>query len=431
MYALADCNNFYCSCERLFQPKLNYLPVIVLSNNDGCAIARSEEAKAIGIKMGDPAFLIRDLIEKHNVQVFSSNYALYGDISRRVVEVYRQFAKELEVYSIDESFLYLFDYAGVDLESYASRIRNTVKQWIGIPICIGLGESKTLAKAANRYAKKMHREKGVFIIDTEDKRKEVLEYLAVEDVWGIGRKYALWLQSNKIANAWQLSNCNEDWIRSKMGVVGVRLVKELNGVSCLELEEVAPTKKVICTSRSFGTLLSSKSEIAKAVATHATRCGEKLRSDGICASAINVFIHTNPHRKQDRQYHGSVTIPLHRPTNYTGDLIHFALRGLQAIFKPNIKYLKAGVMCLDMTPQDSVQQTLYEEQADQTKAKQAIKAIDKINALLGRDKVRFAAAGYSKDWKLKNNHQSPCYTTNLYDLPHVNLHHVPECEDTQ
>ena len=422
MFALSDCNNFYCSCERIFQPSLNGKPVIVLSNNDGCAIARSEEAKALGIAMGAPAFMIRDIIEKNNVQVFSSNYVLYGDISRRVTEVYRKYAKEIEVYSIDESFLYLFDYPGMNYDSYATEIRNTVKQWIGMPVCIGVASSKTLAKAANKYAKKMTGSKGVFVIDSEEKRKSVLEFLKVGDVWGIGSRYAKWLIGHNITDAWQLSSCNEEWIRQKMGVVGVRLVKELNGISCIDLEEVAPTKKVICTSRSFGTLITQKQELAEAISTFATRCGEKLRKEKICTAAITVFIYSNVFRVKDNQYHGSVTIPFNRPTNYTGDLISYALKGLNAIYKPGVNYHKAGIMCLDMVPENAIQETFFAEtQRDSDKGRKVTQVLDQINVLMGSDKVRFAAAGYSKQWRLKNEKLSPCYTTNISQIPVVHL----------
>lgn len=422
MYALSDCNNFYCSCERIFQPALNGKPVIVLSNNDGCAIARSEEAKAVGIEMGTPAFQIKDLIQNNNVQVFSSNYALYGDISRRVTEIYREFAKEIEVYSIDESFLYLFDYPNINYEAYATTLRNTVKQWIGLPVTIGIGSSKTLAKGANRYAKKMHRESGVYVIDTDEKKKTVLEYLQVKDVWGIGSRYATWLKSNNINNAWELSLCNEEWIRKKMGVVGVRLVKELNGISCIDLEEVAPVKKAICTSRSFGKLVTSKQELSEAVATYASRCGEKLRKEHICTGAITVFAHTNAFRLKDKQYHGALTIPFNRPTNHTGDLIKYAIRALDAIYKPGINFDKAGVMCIDMVPETAIQQTFFNErQSNSLKGKDISKVMDTINALMGSDKIRYAAAGYSKAWLLKSQFMSPCYTTNFSHLPIVHL----------
>jgi DNA polymerase V len=419
MLALADCNNFYASCERLFKPKLERTPIVVLSNNDGCVIARSNEAKSLGIAMGAPAFEIKELIEKNNVHVFSSNYTLYGDISARVMNTLGTFTPSIEIYSIDEAFLDLSNMSGVDLTDYTAAIRETVKQNVGIPISIGVAKSKTLAKAANKYAKK-NAPNGVFVIDSEAIRKAVLRWLPVEDVWGIGRQYSLWLQQNNITTALQLADCNLAWIRKKMGVVGERLVRELNGEPCIQLEEQASAKKGICTSRSFGELVTDKQSLSEAVATFTTRCAEKLRSQKSCCGVIQVFAHTNSYRTQDRQYHGSLSIPLHTATNDTSELIHYAMIAMQRIYRPGYNYKKAGVFVTDIVPQEQVQLSMFDN-VDRGKQSKLMAAMDGINKQLGRDKVRYAAAGYGRKWKLRQEQLSPCYTTNIHEILKVRI----------
>jgi DNA polymerase V len=413
MFALVDCNNFYASCERLFQPKLEGVPIVVLSNNDGCVIARSNEAKAVGIKMGAPAFLMEEFFTRHNVQVFSSNYALYGDISARVMQTLSLFSPEIEVYSIDESFLNLTGFQ--QLQSYAEEIRATVKQNTGIPTCIGVAPSKTLAKAANRYAKK-NCPAGAFVIDSEEKRRQILEGMDAGDVWGIGRQLATWCNANGIMNAWQLANANEDWIRSKMGVVGVRLLKELNGIPCVDLEEVPPAKQEICTSRSFGQLITDRQTISEAVCTHVTRCAEKLRRQQSAAGQITVFLHTNNFRAQDKQYYGTLTIPLKTATSDTAELIKYAQLAFARVFRPGFNYKKAGVIVGEIVPADQIQQSLFDQVQDREKNRKLSAAMDAINGAMGRDKVRFAAAGFGRQWKLRQEKKSPCYTTNINEI---------------
>ena len=415
MFAIVDCNNFYASCERLFQPQLEHRPIVVLSNNDGCVIARSNEAKALGIKMGAPAFEIQTLLEQHQVAVFSSNYALYGDLSHRVMQVLGRFTPAIEIYSIDEAFLDVAQFAFADLSNYGSTIRAAVLQQVGIPTTIGMATSKTLAKAANRYAKKACKTTGVFVIDSEAKRQEVLEALPVEDVWGIGRKYQIWLAAHNIKTAWQLSNANLAWIQKKMGVVGLRLVKELQGIACYDLEEQPAAKQGIMTSRSFGHLISEKKLLQEAIATHATRCAEKLRKQDSCCALIQVFIHTNAYRKQDAQYHGVLSIPIPAATDSTSELIQLAMSALDHIYKPGFLYKKAGVYVSEIVPRSQVQLSLFSSK-DRGKEKQLHDAMDKINTLMGRDKVRYAAAGISRKWKLRQEKKSPCYTTNVNEL---------------
>jgi DNA polymerase V len=413
MFALVDCNNFYASCERLFQPKLEGKPIVVLSNNDGCVIARSNEAKALGIKMGAVAFELEDLIEKNGVHVFSSNYTLYGDISSRVMRTLNEFTPSIEVYSIDESFLDLSGFP--NLPEYALTIRNTVKQHTGIPTCIGVAASKTLAKAANKYAKK-NAPNGVCVIDTEEMRKKVLTWLEISDVWGIGGRLSKWLLTYNVKTAWEFANLDKEWVRTKMGVVGVRMIQELNGVSCLELEEVPPRKKEICTSRSFGAMISDRLVIGEAICTHVTRCAEKLRKQGSSTGQITVFIHTNSFRSNDPQYYGTLSIPLNTATNDTTELIKFAMLAFNRVFKQGYNYKKAGVIVSEIVPETQIQQSIFDTRQDRSKYNKLMDTMDLINKKMGRDKVRVAAAGFGRKWRLKQERKSVCYTTNINEI---------------
>jgi DNA polymerase V len=413
MYALVDCNNFYVSCERVFQPQYMGKPVIVLSNNDGCAIARSEEAKALGIEMGTPIHLAADLIKEHNVKVFSSNYTLYGDMSSRVYEVLSQFAAHIENYSVDESFLYL-----ADMEAYhnttdlAQSIKAKVMQWTGIPVSVGIGPTKTLAKLANRYAKKKHREVGVYALDMPEKIEAVLHWCAIGDVWGIGRQYATKLMDMGIGTAYAFTQVPEEWIRKSMTVVGQRLYNELRGISAIQLEEVAPPKKGICTSRSFGQLLTDKEEIKKAVANHAASCAYKLRRQNSCTGVIQVFLHTNPFRPNDPQYHRQVTMQILSPTNSTNLMIYYAMKAVDLLYKEGYNFHKAGVIVTDIVPHNQVQSSLWGEENKEKNGK-LMKALDGINNCMGRNTVQYAVQGNSQKWKLRSEHISKCYTTRL------------------
>ncbi|MDA1182086.1 MAG: Y-family DNA polymerase [Bacteroidetes bacterium] len=413
MFALVDCNNFYASCERLFQPKLEGLPIVVLSNNDGCVIARSNEAKALGIKMGAIAFEIKELIETHQVRVFSSNYALYGDISSRVMATLGTFSPRIEVYSIDESFIDLTGFG--NLESYAQNMRETVKQNIGIPICVGVASTKTLAKAANKYAKK-NAANGVFVIDTEAKRELVLKWMEVGDVWGIGRKLGKWMLANNITTAWELANADKSWIGAKMGVIGLRMLKELNGIACIALEEYPSSKKQICTSRSFGTKLQEYGPISEAVATHVSRCAEKLRRQKSCAAQLTIFMHTNSFRAKDPQYYGSISIALTPATNDTTELIRYALVALKSVFKEGYNYKKAGVIVSEIVSENQIQQVLFDSRTDRHKYSKLMDVMDQINGKMGRDKVRIASGGFARKWKLRQEMKSPNFTTNMGEI---------------
>lgn len=415
MIALIDCNNFYVSCERVFNPKLKKKPVIVLSNNDGCAIARSEEAKALGIQMGAPAHLIKDVIEKNDVQVYSSNYTLYGDMSARVMQVIKEFVPKTEVYSIDEIFADLSTLKYADLTELAKEIRETVMRCTGIPVSIGIAKTKTLAKMANRYAKKTRPDEGVFCADEDWKLNDILSFTKVSDVWGIGGQYARLLEKNGFHTASDFIKAPEDWVRKEMAVVGLRTQKELKGINCIKWEEEAKAKKNICTSRGFGKLITSKREVQQALATFTSSCAQKLRKQNSCATKIHVFIQTNIHRREDKQYFHSITLDLAVATNSTSELLKFAMTALNMIYLPGYNYAKTGVIVLDLIPENQIQLGLFDTD-NREKDKAAMKAIDNVNKSFGRDVVRLGRQEFNKKWKLRQEHLSKCYTTRFDQL---------------
>lgn len=415
MYALVDCNNFYCSCERLFDPTLAKRPVIVLSNNDGCAIARSEEAKALGIVMGTPAFMLQDLIKSKNVAVFSSNYTLYGDISDRVMKTIGRFVPRMEIYSIDEAFLDLQDMSHSDLLRLGIDIRKTVMRDIGIPVTIGIAPTRTLAKMANRYAKKQRKEVGVFWAANKELVHLLLSVTDVGDICGIGHQYGLFLKRNGFKNALDLSKAPQEWVRVNMSVVGQRLLTELRGTPALSWEYEQPAKKNICTSRSFANLLTDKSIILEAICNHAASCARKLRSQASCCQSIHVFISTNPHKTAEAQYVRSINVEMETATNDTSEIIKHASRGFEVIYKQGYRYMKCGVIVNDLIPEDKVQHSMF-DQSDRAKSKTVMHALDQINKSLGKEIVRFAVQGYEKKWRLKTEWLSPCYTTRIHDI---------------
>ncbi|HRE52213.1 MAG TPA: Y-family DNA polymerase [Flavitalea sp.] len=412
MYALVDCNNFYCSCERVFNPKLNNRPVVVLSNNDGCAIARSEEAKAIGVAMGAPAFMIEELLKKHNVAVFSSNYTLYGDMSDRVMKTLATFCPRLEIYSIDEAFLDLHDMPYTDLLHLGMKIRKTIKQNTGIPTSVGIAETKTLAKMANRYAKKHKREVGVFWAANSSLVNEMLRATEAKDIWGIGGQYAKLLQRNRIHTAYDLSLVPEEWVRVNMSVVGQRLLNELRGIPAIESEYVTPDKKNICTSRSFGKLLTSKADIQEALSNFVAICALKLRKQKSCCKMLEIFIQTNPHKTEHKQYMRSIRVQLDRPSNNTSELIKYAIKGLDIVYKEGYLFKKTGIFALDLVPENAVQSSLFDTE-NRGRSKAIMEAMDGVNRLLGKDIVRIATQGYEKRYRLRAAHLSPSFTTNI------------------
>jgi DNA polymerase V len=404
---LCDGNNFYVSCERVFNPKLEGQPVIVLSNNDGCCVARSNEAKALGIKMGTPVFQIQTLIEQHQIQVFSSNYALYGDLSNRVMQTLHNFTPEVEVYSIDEAFL---GFSGAVSETALATIRATVKCWTGIPVSLGLATTKTLAKIANRLAKQRD---GVYILDRPE---PVLAELPVSDLWGIGRQSTKKLKAHGITTALDLQQADLRWIRQQMGIVGVRIVQELRGIPCLPLELVPPPRKTCCVSRSFGRPVTELQELREAIATHTTRAAYKLRRDDLTASLLTVFIATNRFSQDEPYYRNAATVGLPCPTNDAIALTKTALRALEPLYQEGYRYQKAGVWLSELSPANQVQRDLFINPQDQEKARKLMTVMDALNQHFGAGKVRCAAEGMQRSWQTRAQRRSPRYTTRWDEL---------------
>ena len=408
-FALVDCNNFYVSCERAFNPYLNGKPVVVLSNNDGCAVARSEEAKRY-IGMGAPIFRLMDVVKKHNIHLYSSNYTLYADMSHRVKEVLADFSPNIEPYSIDESFLLFSGGKKFDLNEYGIEMRSKVLQWTGIPTSVGIGPTKTLAKIANKIAKKNKMCQGVLDITSHTRIKDFLASVEVNDVWGVGWEYAKLLKRNGIKTALDLRDTNETWIRKKMTVQGLRTVLELRGTPCIELEETAPDKKQIVNSRSFGKDLDKYQDVSEAIASYATRAAEKLRKqDSICGH-ISVWIQTNGFKPRTPQYSNSISCRLPEPTAYTPLLVKYALYLLKKIYKNGYKYKKAGVMLMDLVPAENTQFNLFTK-IDHSRNEKLMKAFDQINSSWGSQTIRSAASGYQRPWRMKRSRISPRYTT--------------------
>lgn len=410
LFALVDCNNFYVSCERVFNPLLRNRPAVVLSNNDGCVIARSKEAKQF-VPMGAPFFKNRELFRQHNIAVCSSNYALYGDMSRRVMHTLGDFTPDLQVYSIDEAFL-LIDVKGA--EAHCESVKKTVVQRTGIPVSIGAARTKTLAKVANHFAKKGS---GLFILEDEE---SALKALPVDEIWGIGRQLSDLLERNGIKTAWDLSQTDDAWIKKHMTVVGLRTAWELRGIPCLELEELPPAKKAIMSSKSFGRPVTEPAELAEAVATYTGVAAEKLRKQGSLASFIEVFVSTD--RFKDDHYANAMQIVLPQPTNYTPILIHYAKWGLEKILYKGYRYKKAGVMLGGLVPADSYQPDLFASDPKlQEKQKRIMDLMDQANKAYGRKVLRLAAEGIEQPWKMKREMCSPCYTTRWDDLLEIKI----------
>ncbi|MBN2772791.1 MAG: Y-family DNA polymerase [Prolixibacteraceae bacterium] len=407
MFALVDCNNFYVSCERVFRPDLNNKPVVVLSNNDGCIISRSEEAKALGLKMAEPVFQRFELVKKAGVFVFSSNYTLYGDLSQRVMETLRGVAPVIEIYSIDEAFL---DLSGLDIDfqMWAEEIKKIVWRITGIPISIGIAPTKTLAKIANKAAKKGN---GIFIIRNDRHRDCMIRNTAIEKVWGVGRQYSKLLFRNRIFSAYDYTLLDDNWLRSQMKVMGLRIKTELLGESCIPLELIIPSKKAIATTRAFGRKTKSKRLLKEAVSTYAARCGEKLRKQSSLANLITVFIHTDPFNQNDLQYNKSKSITLPVATNCTQVLIKYALKLLDDIFLPGYFYKKAGVIIEGLEPQKLWQPDLFEA-LNREKYNRLSVVVDGLNNYFGRDTVKVAIQGSGEEWKLRQEKLSNRFTTN-------------------
>lgn len=417
MIGLIDCNNFFVSCERVFDPSLAGQPVIVLSNNDGCVVARSNEAKALGIKMGIPVFQIRELIETNHVAVFSSNYSLYGDMSHRVMTTIDRLVPEIEIYSIDEAFINFEGFQMSSLPDYAQQLTKTIRKNTGIPVCLGIAPTKTLAKIANRYAKKYPGYKNVCIIDSEEKRVKALKCFPIEDVWGIGRQYKQKLNYYGIETAWDFIQKTESWIRKQMSVTGVRTWLELKGISCIAIEQNPSGKQNICTSRSFGEEISDFPVLLESVAYFTASCARKLRGQKSVAGIITVFLYTNRFKKEVPQYYPSITVHLPVPSANPGELIKYARMSLKQIYRPGYKYKKAGVIVSDITSASNVQCSLFDA-TDRHKQAKILSVIDTVNRKYGTDTLRSCAQPPNcfRKWSLKSQYISRRYTTNINDI---------------
>ena len=417
LFGLADCNNFYCSCERVFRPDLLNRPVVVLSNNDGCVIARSEESKALGIKMGAVFYQVKDLLERNNVAVFSSNYNLYGDMSRRVMSLLSCYTPHLDIYSIDEAFL---DFDGMGesevLLPYARKIVSEVRKGTGIPISLGIAPTRTLAKMASKFAKRYPGYQGACLIDTQEKREKALRLFDVGDVWGVGRQHLKTLRYHGIETAWDFTQRSESWIDRHMHLPGVRTWRELHGVSCVSVEEL-PHKKSICTSRSFpGKGLDKLEQLEEAVAEFAARCSQKLRDQHTVCQSLTVFSHTSRFREDLPQSFISCTVTLPVATNDLRELVSVAVRALHSGWEGNgFHYKKAGVVVWNISSDYAVQGNLFDG-SDRQKQRALSEAIDSINRANGHNTVHMAVQGNGKSWKLKNEYVSKQYTTNLEDI---------------
>jgi DNA polymerase V len=414
MFALVDCNNFYASCERVFRPDLNGKPIVVLSNNDGCAIARSNEAKALGIPMGAPAFEFRDLVKQHQVHVFSANFALYGDMSQRVMTILGDFSPDIEIYSIDEAFLKLNGYEFYDLQAYAGLMRKKVTKGTGIPVCIGIAPTKALAKLANRIAKKYPEKTGhVYIIDTDEKREKALRWLKVDDIWGVGRKHAQRLRSIGVKTALDFVRLDDAWIQKHMAIVGVRLKRDLLGFPTLDFEAIKP-KKNIATTRTFEKNIQDLAPIRERISTFSVSCAEKLRNQKSMCNALMVFLRTNSFRNDLPQCHRSIVVQLPFPTNSSIEIAKFACDAVEKIFIKGYAYKKAGVIILDFTPESETQLSLFENANPRHVT--LMQAVDRINQLFGQQKIRLASQDLKRIWKMKQEKLSPRYTTKLSDI---------------
>lgn len=421
MFAVIDCNNFFVSCEKVFNPALEGRPVVVLSNNDGCVVSRSQEAKDAGIKMGMPAFQMAQMGIR-DVVAFSSNYRLYGDMSRRVMQILHELVPGMEVYSIDECFAAFSGMDAGQIAAKAEEIVYKVRKYTGIPVCVGVASTKTLAKVANWYAKHYKGYRGYCIIDSEEKREKALRLLEIGEVWGIGRRYARFLRGEGVNTAFAFTQKSAWWVKKSMGITGLRTQMELQGktVSGLELRE---EKKSITTSRSFGEMVSSLEELESAVSSFASACAGKLRQQHSAAGCITVYILTNYFREDLPKYYNSITVKLPEPTESTLELISTSLKALKQIYRKGFLYKKAGVIVGDIVPCNGVQQNLF-EQRDTGKMKSINQVLDQVNAKYGRDVLKVAVQGGfaekgEEKWVMKRENLSRNYTTDINDVINI------------
>jgi DNA polymerase V len=421
-FALVDVNNFYVSCERVFKPTLEGIPMVVLSNNDGCAVARSNEVKALGVKMGTPWFKMKDLAREHRIQAFSSNYTLYGDMSNRVVQILRDFSPDIEVYSIDESFLRIETVAHLygGAVAMGQQMRTRIKQWTGLPVCVGVGPTKTLAKFANHLAKKNLEFEGVCDLHVIPRPERVrwMSGIEVGEVWGVGGRIARRLEVMGIHTVLDLRNASPKEMRRHFGVVMERTCNELRGVSCLALDDLAQPKQQIMSSRSFGRPVETIEELRESLASYLSRAAQKLRHQQSVSAAVYVFIQTNRFN-QDEQYNAGLTVPLHEPTDDTLILTNAALKGLEIIYRAGFRYKKAGVMLTLLSDKQARQMSIFDNLAATQKSTQLMRALDTINHDYGHGTVRSGVSGMTQRWAMRNENRSPRYTTRWDELPVV------------
>ena len=414
--ALIDCNNFFVSCERLFQPKLEGKPVVVLSNNDGCVVSRSQEAKDLGVKMAAPWFQMKDLARRHGIIALSSNYTLYADLSNRVMRLLSQYSPDQEIYSIDESFL---DLTGIpDLAQYGQHMRSTIRQRVGIPVCVGIAPSKTLAKLASHVAKKQKQFHSACDFNAMTARvlDNLLAQIDVREVWGVGRRSTERLQQMGIHSVLELKYSAAKRVRAEFGVVMERIVAELNGVACLELDEITPPRQQIICSRSFGMPVTLLTDLEQAVIAYTSRAAEKLRNQHSLAGGIQVYIRTSPHKKEDQLYQQAMLLPLFEPTDDTRLLCHAALNGLRQIYRSGYAYQKAGVMLTEIIAATARPRTLFDDVAARQKSASLMATLDRINRRMGSGTMQLLGAGVSKSWSMRRGNMSQRYTTEWDEL---------------
>ena len=413
--ALVDCNSFYVSCERLFNPSIIKKPVVVLSSNDGCVISRSTEAKILGIKMGEPYFKARNIIIKNNVQVFSSNYSLYGDISRRVMRTLKRFNSKIEVYSIDEAFLDLSNFSDKEVKDVGKEIRNTVLQWTGIPTSIGIAETKTLSKVANHIAKKQ--KSGVVSLVNIKDLDPILEKVEVRDIWGVGKQLSKFYIKNGIYNAKQLKNASNTWIKKTKNVLSSRTAMELRGVPCIEIETKQAKRKSCCVSRSFGKKVEKLRELKESVTSYCLNAAEKIRSESLVCKSITVFIRTSPFQNKGIFYSNSKTIDFPIATNNSIEIVKNALTGLDLIYKDRFKYQKAGIILSGLSDSEKGN-SLFKSTKDE-RIKNLMQSIDNTNYRYGRSTISLASAGINKKWSMRRQYSSKIDTADFYSLPKI------------
>jgi len=414
--ALIDCNSFYVSCERLFNPKINNKPVVVLSNNDGCVISRSTEAKKIGIKMGEPYFKVRELVAKNNVHIFSSNYALYGDISRRVMKTLKSFSEKIEIYSIDEAFIDLSHIEEKEVENYGKEIRERILKWTGIPSSVGISNTKTLSKIANHIAKK--NKTGVTYL--KENIDESLKNFKISDIWGVGKQLSKLYIKNGIDTAYKLKNISNSWVKKSTSVLGAKTVMELRGVTCINLETQETKRKSCCVSRSFGKKIESLNKLQESIVTHCLNAAEKIRNEEQVTKSLTVFIRTSPFDKYRKYYSNSITIDLPIATSNSLEIIKTAISGLKKIYKYGYFYQKAGIVLSKLTGSSENELNLLAPIME-NKSKTLMKAIDFTNAKYGRNAISIAQAGINNSWKMRREHSSKIDTASFDSLPKISV----------